>query len=217
MFKNLTNETFGQWLVLERLENHGRNARWLCRCSCGFEKPVFAAHLKNGRSTMCKTCSLKLHPVAKTTHGACKGGNQRPEYTSWLKMKGRCLNPKNDRFKDYGGRDIMIYPEWVKSFEAFFRHLGPMPRKGLTIDRILTNGHYVPGNVRWATQREQAQTRRTTRIVTVDGITDTFPNTARRLGFDRHEFHNAMYKRSAQQAADLIRSKRQMIVTYCNS
>lgn len=38
------------------------------------------------------------------------------------------------------------------------------PIKGATIDRINTNGHYEPGNWRWASRKTQARNRRNTKL-----------------------------------------------------
>jgi regulator of sirC expression with transglutaminase-like and TPR domain len=50
--------------------------------------------------------------------------------------------------------------EWLNSFEAFLAYIGPRPSPQHSVDRINVNGHYEPGNVRWATHSEQAKNRR---------------------------------------------------------
>lgn len=70
----------------------------------------------------------------------------------------RCYYKKNENFKYYGGRGIKVCDRWHE-FENFLRDMGERP-DNTTIDRINSNGHYEPGNCRWATSKQQTETKR---------------------------------------------------------
>jgi hypothetical protein len=78
-------------------------------------------------------------------------------------MKRRCLNRNNPDFKDYGGRGIKICDRWLEPNGAGFRNflddMGPRPL-GMTLDRENVQGHYEPGNCKWATAKDQTMNRR---------------------------------------------------------
>jgi hypothetical protein len=101
-------------------------------------------------------------------HGQSYSGDyRRPKRTSlyraWVNMRNRCRNPRNPNYPYYGGRGIEILPAW-DDFAVFCADVGPHPGAGLTLDRIDNNGHYKPGNVRWATRAQQSRNRNYCRL-----------------------------------------------------
>jgi hypothetical protein len=73
--------------------------------------------------------------------------------------------------------------EWLNSFDAFKEWaLQSGYERGLTIDRIDNDGNYEPSNCRWATTLEQNNNRKSNRIETFNGDTDTVANLCRKYG-----------------------------------
>lgn len=76
-----------------------------------------------------------------------------------------------------------MHPAWVASFEAFKADVGEPPNPQLTLDRIDNDKGYEPGNVRWATRKEQANNRSTNIHITWEGETMSMSQWAERLGY----------------------------------
>lgn len=105
----------------------------------------------------------------------------RSTYISWSLMKTRCLVQSAHNYVNYGGRGIKVCPEWLASFENFLNDMGARP-DGMSLDRIDVDGHYEPGNCRWATRKQQNNNRRDTRYLTLDGRTMCLSDWAKERG-----------------------------------
>ena len=81
-----------------------------------------------------------------------------PEYGAWKNLFGRCYDPNNRWYHRYGGRGIRVCQRWSDretGFAAFYFDMGPRPSPRHSLDRVDNDGHYEPGNCRWATVEEQ--------------------------------------------------------------
>lgn len=95
-----------------------------------------------------------------------KTPSRTTEYVIWQHMRYRCHNPKNYSYKWYGGRGVVVCDEWRYSFNSFLNCVGKRPTKKHSLDRINHNGNYEPGNVRWATSKQQANNKTNNRRIT---------------------------------------------------
>lgn len=82
------------------------------------------------------------------------------EYKIWKGMIKRCENPNNKDFEEYGARGIAVCQAWRNNFLEFFHSVGARPSPKHSLDRIENDRGYEPGNVRWATAKEQSNNRR---------------------------------------------------------
>jgi len=94
-------------------------------------------------------------------------------YNLWREMRYRCHRPTHKNFSSYGARGITVCDRWRDSYTAFAADVGSRP-PGYTLERIDNERGYEPGNVRWASRREQQQNTRQTRAV-IDSDGNEYP------------------------------------------
>jgi hypothetical protein len=164
---------FGRRTVIaEGPSNAKGNAQWLCRCICGEETLITGISLRNGHSQGCLKCRPAKH----------RGWNT-PEYRTWQAMKMRCYDPKHIAYPWYGGRGVTVFDGWLNDFAAFLAYVGPKPSPKHSLDRYPNPaGNYEPGNVRWATRREQQRNLRGNVWLELNGVRQVMEDWAAQLG-----------------------------------
>jgi hypothetical protein len=157
--------------VLERAgSNKHQKAQWLCACICGNKKIIGGNQLQRGLARSCGCLRRETVKRMWTTHGATRERDPLfPTYLSYKAAQQRCRNPNHSHYRHYGGRGVQFR---FASFEEFLAEVGKRP-EGSTIERIDNDGHYEKGNVRWATNQQQGNNKRTNRRVTAFGRTRT--------------------------------------------
>lgn len=166
--RDLTGETFGLWAVLSYAGKRNKKHWFRCRCQCGKLKECESHTLRSGRSRACRQCSAKLFVAPQlTTHGHAKGGKHSKLHRTWQAIKQRCYNPKQAKsFTYHGALGVKVCERWLASFEAFALDVGEPPTPQHSLDRWPNaSGDYEPGNVRWATWKEQRDNRRQTQVM----------------------------------------------------
>ena len=118
--------------------------------------------------------------------GASRAQTRQPEWRAYVSMLQRCENPNHRSFHRYGGRGIAVCPAWRNSFDLFLGDVGRRPSYAHSLDRIDNDGNYEPGNIRWATRREQARNSSIVRPLSFRGETLLVTDWADRLGVKVH-------------------------------
>ena len=154
---------YGRLTVIETyMENRRRKA--LCKCDCGTVKIIQMTHLKSGATVSCGCYQKEMASKSNEKHGKTRSSL----HNRWKAMKQRTLNPKDKRYKDYGGRGIELCEEWLE-FEEFEKWaLENGYSEELSLDRIDNDLGYNPSNCRWISVVKNNRNRRTT--ATIDGI-----------------------------------------------
>lgn len=127
---------------------------------------------------------------------------RQPVYVKWRSMMNRCYNKNQQNYERYGGAGIRVCPEW-HDVEQFRRDMGDPP-EGLTLDRIDPTKNYSKDNCRWATVKEQNDTRRHVQRLPDGRIA---AHVARANGISMDCFH-----RRVQRGWDLLRACTEPVV-----
>lgn len=188
------------------------NSIWLCLCSCGAFTLVKGTELINRHTRSCGCLRNELSSKRArgnsygVTHGASRETVPRhPLYSTWNAMKSRCYNPRNPEYHNYGGRGITVYKKWLTDFWMFAADIGPKPTVEHQLDRYPNvNGNYEPGNIWWATRKQQGRNRTNNHLITHNGLTFCLTEWAERSGIPANLIRNRINSHwSIEQALSL--------------
>lgn len=206
LFIDLTNRKFSRLTVIKQAPHiKQRFVAWLCRCKCGRTTIVRSGSLTGGQTRSCG-CLIRDTCIARsTTHGHNRRGKRTPVYNTWALMLDRCVNPKNARWCDYGGRGIRVCKRWL-TFSNFLADMGERST-GMSIERKDVNGDYKKSNCRWVPMREQVFNRRDTVRVTINRKEMPAKHAAAALGVPWRTFIRHVHKYGAEKAKELARQR----------
>lgn len=193
--KDLTGQRFGRLTVIRRDEVNASDghASWICRCDCGKIISARSSLLRQGKTKSCGCLARDLTVARSKTHGMSRTKVHR----IWSGMKQRCFHVSDNAYSHYGGRGITICDEWRDDFVAFYDYVSKLEHfgeEGYSLDRINNEGNYEPGNVRWATVKQQARNRRTSHTVEINGEKVTVTEIASRAGVGRTTVNRRLAK-----------------------
>jgi hypothetical protein len=156
-------EKHGRLTVIKEVHSIGNGRRVLVKCECDKEKEMGLYKWRGGDIKSCGCLVTETMIKRKLTHGEAR--SITGEYWAWQSMTTRCTNKNAHNYHLYGGRGITVCDRWIKSYETFLSDMGRKPTKEHSLDRIDVNGNYEQSNCRWATKKEQANNRRTSRKI----------------------------------------------------
>ncbi len=167
-------QEFGRWIV-KGLECEKKGSRYYrCQCVCGKEGVVVAYSLTRGDSESCGCLANELL-VARSKadnkiHGMSRG-QHKGVYHVWVAMRNRCFNERDGHYPRWGGRGIKPCAWLAEDPRNLLALLGERA-PGMSLERVDNDGGYWCGaceecndagracNVKWATNKEQSNNRR---------------------------------------------------------
>lgn len=132
-------------------------------------------------------------PVKQQRKHRKKGTNLYREYLTWKNMHGRCYNPKDTNYKNYGARGITVCSTW-NTFAVFLKDMGKKPSPIHSIDRKNGKLGYSKENCRWATRLEQANNKSSNVMIEYGGKKQSLAAWVRETGIRRATFRSRMRK-----------------------
>lgn len=179
-------------LISPEFHREGSQRKVLIRCTgCGAEKLVDYYGLSRGKTQGCQSCRQKC--------GAPGWLLRRLEAA-----RQRCTNPNDSGWHRYGARGVEFkFPSVAEAAVWVMENLGL--EKGKELDRVDNNGGYEPGNLRWATRKQNMANRRNAQSIRFHLFRQNHPgiryadNTLRNLlsrGLTDEEIVDRFYKKS---------------------
>lgn len=210
MRHNLLGQTFGRLFVVSEVESIRQwgghiDSAWQCRCECGKNTIVTTSHLLSGNTRSCGCLNKDGIRDRSLTHGCCRIGKTIPEYYCWKSMLRRCQNTKSANYYLYGARGITVYEEW-NDIHRFLKDVGSRPSSLHSLHRIDNDKGYYPGNVKWATPKEQQAHTRNCHMVIYEGLMLNMTAQCERFGINRDRVRSYLRRGvSMNNAFDKVR------------
>lgn len=186
---DLTGQRFGHLLV-EKLDHRTskRKYYWRCICDCGNVCVVQASKLTTGYTKSCGC--LRHNSPPNKTHGL----KDDELYPVWCQMRYRCENPNHQAYKWYGAKGVKVCESW-HDFKTFYDWMHANNwKRGLTIDRINTNGNYEPDNCRLVSMEIQQNNRNNNIRIECGGELHTISEWSKIIGVGRGTIYHRYFK-----------------------
>lgn len=162
--KDITGKRNGSLIAIRStgIKSDNGDYIWEFLCDCGdtCKRTLGNFNFKKGNQT-CGDCNRKellKRAEKRKVHGLSK---DHKTYKAWSHIKERCYNKSGKNYETYGARGIVLEECFIDNFLAFYEEVGDAPNDGQrwSIDRIDHTKNYEKGNMRWATDFQQARNK----------------------------------------------------------
>jgi hypothetical protein len=192
-FVDRTGHKYGKLTVIKLDEQRSNKKRkyWICLCECSNQKSVLSDNLHAGKIKSCGCFQIE-NQLIQANKRKKWGKTLYPTRQIWKLMLRRCYNPADAVYAYYGKRGISVCAEW-HDFNNFLRDMGVKPDQ-LTLERKNVNKGYCLENCCWATAKEQARNRRTTKWITIDGVVKSAAEWCEQYNCSQHLFSARIFR-----------------------
>ena len=175
------------------MEKTARRRVWDCTCECGGVKQANTYDLHAGLVKSCGCLHRERAATLNRKHGqSSESGKATRTFRIWCGIKTRCMNPSATGYAKYGGRGVLLAPEWL-DYAVFLHDMGPCP-SGCSIERVDNDGNYEPSNCVWADAATQSRNTSRSRFIVVDGVKRVARDAAKERGVSEAAFKARLYK-----------------------
>lgn len=164
---DLTGHVFSRLKVIRQDWSDSRRGQyWFCECLCGNTAVVLANHLRKGKTTSCGCFGKEQRLASVLKHGQ----SQNYLYKTWKNHVYHIRSGTAGKIADRAYANMPIADRWNPAVVGDYAYLnfridvihsiGERPDSFFTLDIIEHERGFMPGNIRWATKKEQAVNRR---------------------------------------------------------
>ena len=169
-------DKIGSWTIIGAWTTEkGYLSYYRCKCDCGaIEEYVNPSNIKSGSSKQCRSCGQANREETKITANWSNDSFKKPLDQKQKDILIKRLGGMIDRCNTdaHKSKNITVHQQWLDDPSTFVDYITTLPGweiESLIPDRINTFEGYVPGNIRFINNKENARNRTDTKFLKFEG------------------------------------------------